>query len=383
MPVDNAAFYVICNLTENPFRSNATFDDDPRVGIWAGQTSEQRQLQKFLLRSRAEQVGNTNLILLYGHYGTGKSHALLWGIHWLKHSDAVAQSAAYYIPTLKKDKGKLTFAGAFQDDLIAKTTLVKDVLMYRHHLQKCIAKHTSENDVSTGMSANDIIERLIPAVDLHVFAKDLFNQDTEDRIRQFLTPRGQTDYQAMVTFTRVANLFVYEMRFKNEVKRFRQSVHLMIDELDVLLNASTKEILEVNDLIRHIYDLCPNCFGLVLAVSAEQEILNSIFAEYVLTRVTRQIEFKPFDRAAAVEFSIQVMDNSRREETNPALKGAFPFTPEALEAVLGQLTNRTPRKVVNVMQQIIEEARLRDLAPSNGPITVSQLDASGIMEEIL
>lgn len=110
---------------------------------------------------------------------------------------------------------------------------------------------------------------------------------------------------------------------KDEVKRFRQSVHLMIDELDLPLQASTKEVPEVNDLIRHLYDLCPNCFGLVLAVSAEQEIRPSIFTEYVLTRVSRQIEFKPFDRAAAVEFSTQVMDNSRDDDTDAARKGAF------------------------------------------------------------
>jgi len=383
MPVDNATFYKACNLSGNPFRSNATFDDDPRLAIWAGQVREREQLQKFLLRSRAEQVGNTNLTLLYGAYGTGKSHALLWGIHWLRRREEGGKSSAYYIPTLKKDKGKLTFAGAFQDDLIAKTGLVEDALHYRTFLQRCVNQYTGENDVGATASNDEIIERLLPAAELYNFAKDLFRHETEEAMQTFLAPRGQTDYQAMITFTRLANLLVYEMRFKDEVKRFRQSVHLMIDELDVLLQASTKEVLEVNDLIRHLYDLCPNCFGLVLAVSAEQEILPSIFTEYVLTRVSRQIEFKPFDRAAAVDFATHVMDDSRDDPTDGARKGAFPFTLEALEAVLGQLTFRTPRKVVNVMQQLIEEARLAELDPSQSAITVGQLDASGITEEVI
>ena len=381
MPVDNATYYKACNLIENPFRSNATFDDDPRLAIWAGQVNEQRQLQKFLLRSRAEQVGNTNLTLLYGAYGTGKSHALLWGSHWLRGMESGGKSNAYYIPTLKKDKGKLTFGGAFHDDLIAKTTLVEDALLYRTFLHRCINQHTAENETEPTASNDQIIEALIPAVELYNFAKELSRHETAEDIQGFLAPKNQSDYQAMVTFTRLANLFVYEMRFKNEVRRFRQSVHLMIDELDVLLQASTKEVLEVNDLIRHLYDLCPNCFGLVLAVSAEQEILPSIFTEYVLTRVSRQIEFKPFDRATAVDFAIQVMDG--RRESDDARKGAFPFTADALEAVLGQLSFRTPRKVVNVMQQLIEEARLADLDPSQGPINVGQLDSSGIIEEVI
>jgi hypothetical protein len=177
--------------------------------------------------------------------------------------------------------------------------------------------------------------------------------------------------------------FIFGRPLRDETKHFRQSVHLMIDELDVLLQASTKEVLEVNDLVRHIYDLCPNCFGLVLAVSAEQEILPSVFTEYVLRRVSRQIEFKPLDRTAAVEFAIEIMDNSRRDNADSARKGSFPFTSDALEAVLGQLTFRTPGKVVNVMQQVIEEARLVDLDPSTTPITVEQLERSGITEEIL
>src|SRR3569833_225657 len=303
MPVDNATFYKACNLSGNPFRSNATFDDDPRLAIWAGQVREREQLQKFLLRSRAEQVGNTNLTLLYGAYGTGKSHALLWGIHWLRRREEGGKSSAYYIPTLKKDKGKLTFAGAFQDDLIAKTGLVEDALHYRTFLQRCVNQYTGENDVGATASNDEIIERLLPAAELFNFAKVLFRHETEEAMQTFLAPRGQTDYQAMITFTRLANLLVYEMRFKDEVKRFRQSVHLMIDELDVLLQASTKEVLEVNDLIRHLYDLCPNCFGLVLAVSAEQEILPSIFIVFVLLCVFCFFEFKPYDRAAAVDFA--------------------------------------------------------------------------------
>lgn len=383
MPVDNATFYGTCNLNGNPFRSNATFDDDPRLAIWAGQTQEQRQLQKFLIRSRAEQVGNTNLTLLYGAYGTGKSHALLWGMQWLKSITEDGQSAAYYIPTLKKEKGRLSFAGAFNDDLISKTTIISDVLHYRNFLSRCVTQYSTENITGTDVTNDDIIGKLFPAIELYNFARELYRQETAETVKAFLAPRGQTDYQAMVAFTRLANLFVYEMRFKDEVKRFRQSVHLMIDELDVLVQASTKEVLEVNDLIRHLYDLCPNCFGLVLAVSAEQEILPSIFTEYVLTRVSRQIEFKTFDRAAAVDFVVHVMDANRIERNDDNRVGPFPFTQDALEAVLGQLIFRTPRKVVNVMQQVIEESRLAELDPSKGPITVSNLDASGITDEVL
>jgi hypothetical protein len=383
MAMTNADYYAAANLTTNPFRSQATFEDDPRLTVWAGQERERLLLQKFLERSRADQVGNTNGLLLYGTYGTGKSHALLWSLQWIRGLTEGGQSSAYYIPTLKKDKGKLSFAIALRDDLVARTSFVEDVVHYRQWLNRAIRQYIDEQGLPPETADDIVIEKLIPAVELSNFAKELHrvaNGNTKD----FLAS-GRSDYQATLLFTRLVNLFVHEVRFKNSVDRFRQSVYLMIDELDVLVNASAKEVIEVNELIRHLYDMCPNCFGLVLAISAEQELLPTVFTDFVLSRMGRQISFSVLDRQAAVEFAIEVMDSEpmRVDRTDPDKLGAFPFSNEALDAVLGAISFRTPRKVVNVLQQLIEEARLADLDPSNGAITIEQLDQSDILEDLI
>ena len=64
------AFYPLCNLKANPFRSNPTQESDPRMDIWVGYEREKSQFSKFLTRSRSDQVGNANFILLYGDLGT-------------------------------------------------------------------------------------------------------------------------------------------------------------------------------------------------------------------------------------------------------------------------------------------------------------------------
>ena len=379
----NAEYYSAANLKTNPFRSQATFEDDPRLAVWAGQERERSLLQKFLERSRAEKVGNTNGLLLYGPYGTGKSHALLWSIQWLRSLTEGGQSVAYYIPTLKKDRGKLSFAVALSDDLVARTTFVEDVLLYRQWLARAIRQHMDEQQLPADTSDDFVIEKLIPAVELSSFAKELHRIPAE-KLRDYLA-QDRSDYQAMLLFTRIVNLFVHEVRYKDSVSRFRQSVYLMIDELDVLMSASAKEVIEVNELIRHLYDMCPTCFGLVLALSAEQELVPTVFTEFVLSRMGRQISFSVLDRQAAVDFAIEIMDSpTMRVSTADAAKlGPFPFTKEALEAVLGSVSFRTPRKIVNVVQQLIEEARLANLDPSNGPITVEQLDQSDILDDLL
>ncbi len=383
MTMTNAEYYAAANLTTNPFRSQATFEDDPRLTVWAGQDRERATLQKFLERSRAEKVGNTNGLLLYGPYGTGKSHALLWSMQWLRSLTEGGQSVAYYIPTLKKDRGKLSFAIALRDDLVARTTFVEDVALYRQWLARAIRRYMDEQELSADTSDDLIIERLIPAVDLSNFAKELYRIPA-DGLRDHLA-ESLTDYQAMLMFTRMVNLFVHEVRYQDSVSRFRQSVYLMIDELDVLMNASAKEVIEVNELIRHLYDMCPTCFGLVLALSAEQELLPTVFTEFVLSRIGRQISFSVLDRQAAVHFAIEIMNSPvmRVDSTDAVKVGAFPFTNDALEAVLGSVSFRTPRKIVNVLQQLIEEARLADLDPAAGPITVEQLDQSAILDDLL
>jgi hypothetical protein len=382
MPLSNNDFYAVCNLTSNPFRSNATFDDDPRLEIWAAHDKERIQLEKFLSRSRADQVGNASLILLYGPYGTGKSHALLWGANWLNKLNHSGRSVAYYVPTLKKDKGKLTFAGALRDDLIARTTLVEDVRQYRQFLLRAMSQHVDDNHLGLEVGSDQQIEQIVRPVELYNFAKLIHKCETPEAVIELICEDKISDYQAMTNFARLVNLFVYQIRLKDRTERFRESVHLMIDELDALIHASSKDVLEVNDLIRHLYDMCPSCFGLVLAVSAEQDVIPSIFTEVVISRVTKQIEFGVYDRASAVEFVTQIMDHSRLDAKNKKKLGPFPFTAEVLEAILGQLNFRSPRKVVNVMQLVLEEVRLADLSPAQAPIGIRDLDKTGIMDEI-
>src|SRR5688500_3368014 len=103
MPMTPAEFYAVTNLQYNPFRSNPIQESDPRMDIWVGYEKERQQFWKFVERSRADQVGNTNLVMVYGDFGAGKSHALLWARYQiLEAKKAEFSSVAYYVQTLRK-----------------------------------------------------------------------------------------------------------------------------------------------------------------------------------------------------------------------------------------------------------------------------------------
>ncbi len=378
-----ADYYKKANLNGNPFRSNPNFAADPRASIWVGYEQQKRQIVKYLHRSLADQVGNANFLMLYGDYGTGKSHALLWAQNKILHDDKDDfDSVCYFIPTLRKDKGKLTFAGAFLDDIVARSDLLSNTQAFHNFLMECIALCRTARGYDHEISADKIIEILIPPVELNNFAKVLYHCQQEEDFRTLIAPKALADYQAMMIFTRLVNLFVHEMEISDsDRRRFKKASYLFIDDLDDLERASIKEAREVNDILRQIYDNCPNCFCMVIALSAEISQLPVLFFDYILGRIHRQIELLGLNKDDAVIFVREIFNRNRISQDGR--EDFFPFEKGAIEAIASQLTEITPRKIVNTMQQVIEEVRLAGHDPEDDLVSVDFLDSNEIVEEVL
>ena len=295
----------------------------------------------------------------------------------------IFDSVCYFIPTLRKDKGKLTFAGAFQGDLLEKSTLMADVQAFHGFLMECVSKCRSANEYKhEDVTSEKIIEELIPAVELNNFAKEINKCKEVQDFHDILVPKGLTDYQAMIIFTRLVNLFVNEMQISStESQRFKKAAYLFIDELDDLGRATVKEAREVNDLLRHIYDNCPNCFCMVIALSAEISQLPVYFFDYILSRIHRQIELAVLDKNDAITFVKEILNSSRLAPKGKS--GFFPFEKSAIDSIASQLVEITPRKIVDIMQQIMEEVRLVGHNPEEEPVSLEFLDEHEIIEDIL
>jgi hypothetical protein len=202
-------------------------------------------------------------------------------------------------------------------------------------------------------------------------------------VKELFAPKGMGDYQAMVALTNIINLLVFEIELPKGLKRFKKAVYLFIDELDLLATSSAKEAREVNDLLRHIYDNCPNCFCMVLAFTATAAELNVLFAEYVLTRVSKQIRMDLLGIDDAKLFVRDVLDANRINGPKGKKKNYFPFTENAVESIVSQIVSITPQKLVNFMQQILEEVRLLGHDPGTGPITADYLNDNDIISDVM
>ena len=380
MVMDPRTYYEKSNLKDNPFKSKPNSAIDPRSSIWVGYEKQKKQLNKFLKRSLADQVGNVNFLMLYGDYGTGKSHALLWAQHRILHEERDDYSAVcYFTPTLRQENGKFSFADAFRNDIIAKSNLIADLQAFHDFMVQCITARKAVGDLGE-VTNEQVIERLVPAVEFSNFAKELYNCKGVEGFQALLAVKN--DYHAMMVFTRIVNLFVHEMEISDaDRRRFKSAAYLFVDELDDLQRASLKEARLVNDLLRHIYDSCPNCFCMVIAISAEISQLDVLFFDYVLRRITRQIELVGLGKDDAVEFVREILATNRRDPEGEVQ--FFTFADAAVDTIVSQLAEITPAKIVNAMQQVIEEVRLAGHNPEDGPVSSDFLDEHDIVEEVL
>lgn len=379
MSLTHDEFYKAANLTNNPFRTSPASEVDPRKGIWIGFDKEKIQLTKLLIRSRSDQVGNINFGLVYGSYGNGKSHSLLWSQYYImqKEKDDF-NSLVYYIPTLKKDKGLMSFSAAFIEDIVAKSNIINDIMFYKQFLDELIIEYKQAKGMGPQISFETVLQEILPSIELFNLAKEILKCDDASKIKFLLTPKG--DYAAFLLFARLTNLFVFEFKLPLGSHRFKKAVYLFIDELDLLAECSAKEAREINDLIRHLYDACPDCFCMILAFTATSAELGRLFTEYVLDRVSKQIVLDYLQPDEAKIFVKEILDTARIDKTKNT--GYYPFTEEAVQTIIGQIVSITPRKIVNMMQQVIEECRIVGIDPSKGLIDSQTLDQSNVWQEV-
>lgn len=381
MTLEPHDFYAKANLTENPFRSNPTQENDPRMDIWVGYEKERRTFEKYLVRTRSDQIGNANFLLIYGDYGTGKSHALLWAKYQiLEAQKSEFNSVCYYIQTLRKD-AKISFASAFKEDIVGKSSVLMDVQRYKQFVEECVIEFKREKGYGPEVTKDAALRELMGSVELYNFAREIVQCDVEGDFRDLLVPSKLGDFQAMTLLTKLINLFVMEYTLPSGSRRFKKGAYLLIDEVDLLASSSAKEARETNELFRHIYDNCPNSFCLALGFTATAAELNILFAPYVLSRVSKQIVMQLLALEEAKTFVSSILDKSR--VNSKAKAGYFPFDEDAVHGIVSQIVSITPRKIINAMQQILEEVRLVGFDPTSGTVSTDFLDDNSIVEDVL
>lgn len=381
-------YYIECNLKDNPFRTNA-LEGETRAGIWVGYPNQKKDIIKLLEKSSADNVGNVNFVILFGDYGTGKTHALTWIKNYVSNEKkAEFDCSCYLIPTLRGGKGGLSFSSAIHDVLFLRSNICEEIASLVTFLDDKAAICRREERLPDDVPIDKIYEKLIPQYELNQFAKALRSHyQNRNDLLSFLWPpkNGLSDIDSVRLLSRIINLFVNEIKIGNSKYRFKKGFYFLIDELDDLLRASEDAVLLINDCLRILYDSCPNCFGLWLGISAELGALDSALdPQYIQSRFTKKILFDFMDHPTGVAFVKELLNSARINPADKTKTDFYPFEKQAIEEIISQIPDLTARKLVNYMQIILEEARLNSLPNSKKKaISIQDLDDAGIVDDVL
>lgn len=372
------AFYAASNLKGNPFRQNPALDTDPRAGIWVGYQSERRQFMTMLTQCRADQIGASNLVLLYGELGAGKTHALLWARHQiLVERRGEFDSVVYNIGSLRNDD-KITFAATYERDIVNKSELSEDIQSFRQFLDEICVEYRKQHGGTLDKDA--ILGLLIPSRELSSLAKQIVHADSSAAIKEIMMPAKAGEFGTVGRLAALINLFVLDIEVNGTEKSWKKAAYLLIDELNLLVDASAKEQRMANEIIRNLYDACPNRVGIVLAFTASVAQVSLLFDEWVISRVSRQIIMQTLPQQEAKDFIGGILESDRAVLPEP---DTFrPFDEGAIVSIVSQMSSITPRRIMKVMARVLEHARTCGHDPESGPITSAFLDDNGIIDDV-
>lgn len=371
-------FYAAANLKGNPFRQNPLLDTDPRAGIWVGYKKEQQEFLRYLNQSRSDYIGNSNLLLLYGELGAGKTHALMWARHQiLVERKAAFDAVVYHISSLRNDD-KITFAATFERDVINKSEITKDVLDFRQHLDLLCVEYRKQHGAQVEKAT--IIDNIIPSRELATLAKEVIEAKNADDVRKIFAAPKLGEFGTVGKFAALINLFVLDISVGEIDRSWKKAAYLLIDELNLLVDASAKEQRMANEIVRGLYDSCPSRFGFVLAFTATVASVSLLFDEWVLSRVSKQIVMQTLPQQEAKEFIAGILAHDRvdLDEVEPFR----PFDEDAVDSIVSQMSSITPRRIMKTMERVLETVRTSGFDPKAGLVTRDFLDESGITDEI-
>ena len=350
-------------LKQDPF---PIVPDGP-VHNWAGREELREELVDLIKGVRARDIGVTEFAALYGEYGAGKSHALRY-LKTLIDEDEDFCSLAIYLER-PRVSAKLNFFELYKyvirnlgRDKVKKycleikqmTDLSSDELMQSAGVENVTDNSSFVEQAINGLPMQDraIVKLLREGAedasgvfDFLVGDKPFNNEDYSGKV--------DSDFMAAKVLSDLFRVLTSELR---PGKRIFESVYLFLDEAEVLFDAKSTESEMVFSGLRELINGLPYRFGLLISFSAPAALIEAVISQHLLKRMTMPyIEVPMLDDDHAKEFLQAQLDNFRVDGSD--LEGSFvPFEEEAIDFIIGNTTEVTPRNLFIQCKRVLERS---------------------------
>lgn len=343
------------NLTENPFRTVPGVQSDEI--IWAGFPDIKAKFEQRI--KRAISLRNSGVVLNWGEYGSGKTHAAKF---FGKQSELkrLADEAPGVVPfyiyvTLPKGKApveevftaiidKLDLTHIRQQTSLISEELIEfiDNTFNDSFIQSCIkAVFTDIEEIDD----KNLIKRFLYGL---ITAKDFKILQNIGILRKMKSDDDYIKFLAALFSTLTYNKKVYSC------------VILWIDEFEDIITLNNSSLDKINSLLRDLFDNTPNNLLLFLNLTQSSlftaEDLSRYITESVRSRIRDRVSFDIPDSGMIRDYLIELLDQFRVSRDQNI--GLYPFDEEVVLKVLSDFRNAPVRKYNEVFSTLLEIGKL-------------------------
>ena len=325
--------------------------------VWAGFPKLKAQFEKRIKRSI--RIPNSSLVLNWGEYGSGKTHAARFFSKKSVLEKIAGDGSIPYSMVLPLPKGK--------EPVIAIFTAVIDKLQFKLIREQFDKSDIDIAQVVEAITENTLIQSVLKAIfnsddnDLDLLRKYLYGNVTKSELsglnkygilRQL---SSDTDYTKLL-----AGLFTC-LTYKKQVY---SSIIIWLDEFEDLAILSSSNIDKTNNFLREVIDNTPD--NLLIFLNLTQSSLFGVedLGQYVYESVRSRIKERiSFDLPSNDEFKEYIKSLLAYFRIEGEHQGFFPFEEETIDEVLRVQTNASLRKVNEDLSLLLELAEMEDECP--------------------
>jgi len=351
------------NLKTNPFR--ITPDAGSENILWAGFPELREKFENRIKKSI--QIPNSSLILNWGDYGSGKTHAAKYFSQTNVLEEIANDKSIPFTININFPKGKQTILDIYTsiidiiniDDIREKFANVRDKII--NFIEK-----TNEN-----LLIQNILKAIF--VELHnskttngnLIKKYLYNTISTaemNEIKEYNILRKLNSDNDYIQF--IASFFGC-LTFE---KKIYSCVIFWIDEFESIISLNMSNQADINNFIRGLIDYCPNNLLVFMNLTQSSIIrvsdLSAFLSEAVKSRIKDRINFESPTTSQLFEFLEELLKSERLDiEINEANK-YFPFEKNVIEQLivdLGKINLRDFNEALSLLLELAEFENIKTI----------------------
>lgn len=349
--------YTQFNLKSNPFRLTPALSSDEL--IWAGFPDLKKRIENRILK--AIKIPNSSLILNWGDYGSGKTHAARYFTNLNILSNLNIETYSLPLPLIINFPRSKEPVKEIYTQIIDKI----DIDDIRRRLEKAKIDIASVlNQVTDNVLIQNIVSLLLNStVSPQMMKSYLYGTAsiTSNFVDKNVSRKLVSDIDYIELLSALFSVITYD-------KKAYSCVIIWIDEFESISILNTVSISNVNNLIRSLLDYVPNnlLIFLNLTQSAMMDVsdLSDYLQEAVKSRIKDKIELGIPDLDAFKLYLKELLNNPLYRTLECSDKPYFPFEEDVIDQIFNDLRGSVSlRRYNDAFSLLLDEAMIENVCP--------------------